>query len=72
VHTQIADVTKPADVTDLVAGAESTLGPITILVNNAGVGLFGPATRKPRPIGIAFSILISRAFSSSPAPWRLP
>jgi 3-oxoacyl-[acyl-carrier protein] reductase len=46
VHTQIADVTKPADVTDLVAGAESTLGPITILVNNAGVGLFGPAHEK--------------------------
>ena len=42
-HTQIADVTKPANVSDLVAGTESTLGPITILVNNAGIGLFGPA-----------------------------
>ena len=43
VHTQIADVTKPANVSDLVAATESTLGPITILVNNAGIGLFGPA-----------------------------
>jgi 3-oxoacyl-[acyl-carrier protein] reductase len=46
VHTQIADVTKPANVTDLVAATESTLGPITILVNNAGIGLFGPTHEK--------------------------
>src|SRR6202171_5912355 len=46
VHSQIADVTKPANVSDLVAGTESTLGPITILVNNAGIGLFGPAQEK--------------------------
>src|SRR5438552_14100971 len=29
VHTQIADVTKPAEVTDLIAKTEATLGPIT-------------------------------------------
>ena len=46
VHTQIADVTKPSDVTDLVAATESALGLITILVNNAGIGLFGPAHEK--------------------------
>ncbi len=46
VHSQMADVTKPADVTDLVAKAETKLGPITILVNNAGIGLFGPAHEK--------------------------
>jgi len=46
VHSQIADVTKPADVGDLVAKTETTLGPITILVNNAGIGLFGPAHEK--------------------------
>src|SRR6267143_785802 len=46
VHAQIADVTKPADVTDLVGKTETTLGPITILVNNAGIGLFGPAHEK--------------------------
>ncbi len=36
VHSQIADVTKLADVTDLVSQTEATLGLITILVNNAG------------------------------------
>ncbi len=46
VHTQIADVTKPADVIDLVARTEAALGPITILVNNAGIGLFGPVQEK--------------------------
>jgi 3-oxoacyl-[acyl-carrier protein] reductase len=45
-HFQIADVTKPLDVADLAAKTETTLGPITILVNNAGVGLFGPAHEK--------------------------
>ncbi len=46
VHSQIADVTNLADVSDLVATTESTLGPITILVNNAGIGLFGPVHEK--------------------------
>jgi NAD(P)-dependent dehydrogenase (short-subunit alcohol dehydrogenase family) len=46
VHFQIADVTKPADIADLVAKTEAKLGPITILVNNAGIGLFGPAHEK--------------------------
>jgi 3-oxoacyl-[acyl-carrier protein] reductase len=46
VHSQVADVTKLADVSDLVATTESTLGPITILVNNAGIGLFGPVHEK--------------------------
>ena len=46
VHSQIADVTNLTDVSDLVATTESTLGPITILVNNAGIGLFGPVHEK--------------------------
>jgi len=46
VHAQIADVTKLADVSELVATTESTLGPVTILVNNAGIGLFGPVHEK--------------------------
>jgi NAD(P)-dependent dehydrogenase (short-subunit alcohol dehydrogenase family) len=46
VHFQIADVTKSADIADLVAKTEAKLGPITILVNNAGIGLFGPAHEK--------------------------
>jgi 3-oxoacyl-[acyl-carrier protein] reductase len=46
VHSQLADVTNPADVIELVAKTETALGPITILVNNAGIGLFGPAHEK--------------------------
>jgi 3-oxoacyl-[acyl-carrier protein] reductase len=46
VHFQAADVTKPVDIADLVAKTETALGPITILVNNAGIGLFGPAHEK--------------------------
>jgi len=46
VHFQTADVTKSADVTDLVVKTEMKLGQITILVNNAGIGLFGPAHEK--------------------------
>jgi 3-oxoacyl-[acyl-carrier protein] reductase len=46
VHSQLADVTRPADVIALVAKTETALGPIAILVNNAGIGLFGPAHEK--------------------------
>jgi 3-oxoacyl-[acyl-carrier protein] reductase len=35
-HT--ADVTNPADISSLVQAAEEKLGPITMLVNNAGIG----------------------------------
>lgn len=41
-----ADVTRSSDVDLLVAKTESALGPITILVNNAGIGVFGPAHEK--------------------------
>jgi 3-oxoacyl-[acyl-carrier protein] reductase len=43
VFSQVADVTRSADVASLVVKTESALGPISILVNNAGVGGFGPA-----------------------------
>jgi NAD(P)-dependent dehydrogenase (short-subunit alcohol dehydrogenase family) len=46
VYSQIADVSRSADVTALVDRAQATLGPISILVNNAGIGLFGPAHEK--------------------------
>lgn len=46
VYSQIADVTRPSDIASLVANAEATLGPISILVNNAGIGLFGPSHEK--------------------------
>lgn len=43
VHSQPADVTRLADITSLVTRTEAALGAISILVNNAGIGLFGPA-----------------------------
>ncbi|MGC1614362.1 MAG: SDR family NAD(P)-dependent oxidoreductase [Candidatus Acidiferrum sp.] len=46
VYSRVADVSQAADVTALVDSAQATLGPISILVNNAGVGLFGPAHEK--------------------------
>jgi 3-oxoacyl-[acyl-carrier protein] reductase len=44
--SQVADVTQASDVASLVAKTEAALGPVTILVNNAGIGLFGPAHEK--------------------------
>ena len=46
VHSGQADVTRSADVSALVARTESALGPINILVNNAGMGIFGPLHEK--------------------------
>jgi NAD(P)-dependent dehydrogenase (short-subunit alcohol dehydrogenase family) len=46
VYSQTADVSQPSDVTALVDKTQATLGPISILVNNAGIGLFGPAHEK--------------------------
>ncbi|MDE3110685.1 MAG: SDR family NAD(P)-dependent oxidoreductase, partial [Acidobacteriota bacterium] len=37
-----ADLTRPADMAKVVETTEQRLGPIEILVNNAGVGHFGP------------------------------
>jgi NAD(P)-dependent dehydrogenase (short-subunit alcohol dehydrogenase family) len=42
----IADVTKAAEITKLVEQVQSTLEPIRLLVNNAGMGLFGPVHEK--------------------------
>jgi 3-oxoacyl-[acyl-carrier protein] reductase len=42
----VADVTRSEDVAALVEKTEAKLGPIAILVNNAGIGLFGPAHEK--------------------------
>lgn len=41
-----ADVTAASEIAELVAQTEAHLGPIGILVNNAGIGLFGPAHEK--------------------------
>jgi len=43
VYSQTADVTRSSDVAELVDNTQKALGPISILVNNAGIGLFGPA-----------------------------
>lgn len=47
-HTQVADVTSAADVAALVQETEKQLGPISLLVNNAGIGNpgFGPVQEK--------------------------
>ena len=36
-HAAIADLTRQHDITALVAGVEAALGPIDILINNAGM-----------------------------------
>ena len=41
-----ADVTLASDVTTLVEKVEAELGAISLLVNNAGIGLFGPVHEK--------------------------
>jgi 3-oxoacyl-[acyl-carrier protein] reductase len=46
VHMQVADVTRNAEVQSLVRAVETKLGPIAILVNNAGMGSFGPVHEK--------------------------
>lgn len=46
VFSHLTDVTQAEQVSKLVAKTEGALGPIGILVNNAGIGLFGPAHEK--------------------------
>jgi 3-oxoacyl-[acyl-carrier protein] reductase len=43
---QTADVTRADEVGKLVSATEAKLGPVGILVNNAGIGLFGAAHEK--------------------------
>src|ERR1700692_3266702 len=40
IFSQIADVARSTEVTALVDKTQAALGPISILINNAGVGLF--------------------------------
>jgi NADP-dependent 3-hydroxy acid dehydrogenase YdfG len=46
IYSQCADVTKSSDVDALIKETETALGAISILVNNAGMGLFGPVQEK--------------------------
>ncbi len=41
--TMAADVTRPNEIQNLVDRTHRELGPIDILINNAGIGRFGPA-----------------------------
>lgn len=36
------DLSRPGDVSSLVQKTEQSLGPVEVLVNNAGIGVFGP------------------------------
>ena len=46
VFSHAADVTRSAEVSSLVEAAQQALGSISILVNNAGIGGFGPVQEK--------------------------
>ena len=41
-YAHVADVTDSGQVAELIAATEKAIGPISILVNNAGIGVFGP------------------------------
>jgi NAD(P)-dependent dehydrogenase (short-subunit alcohol dehydrogenase family) len=43
---QQTDVTRAGEIEELVSETQAQLGPIGILVNNAGIGLFGPVQEK--------------------------
>lgn len=46
VFFRVTDVTSSSEIASLVVETEAALAPITILVNNAGMGLFGPTHEK--------------------------
>jgi NADP-dependent 3-hydroxy acid dehydrogenase YdfG len=46
VFAHVADVTRRTDVESLVARTETAFGPVSILINNAGIGIFGPTHEK--------------------------
>jgi len=68
----VIDVTKADQIAKLVSRAESELGPLSILVNNAGIGVFGPAHEKTEAdwdrvldTNLKGAFLVSRAVAPS-------
>ena len=79
VHAQTADVTKTSEIASLVQDTELALGPITLLINNAGIGNpgFGPIQEKSEgdwdrvlDTNLKSAFLVSRAVAPLMIPRR--